>query len=73
LERFLKAVDDLGIGNDTIVLYTTNNGPHQNSWPDAGTTPFRKRKEHQLGRRVPRAVHDPLPRRKLDSGVAYVG
>jgi arylsulfatase A-like enzyme len=40
----LKAVDDLGIGNDTIVLYTTDNGPHQNSWPDGGTTPFRSEK-----------------------------
>jgi arylsulfatase A-like enzyme len=40
----LKAVDDLGIGNDTIVLYTTDNGPHQNTWPDAGTTPFRSEK-----------------------------
>jgi arylsulfatase len=38
------AVDDLGIGNNTIVLYTTDNGPHQNSWPDAGTTPFRSEK-----------------------------
>jgi arylsulfatase A-like enzyme len=40
----LKAVDDLGIGNNTIVLYTTDNGPHQNSWPDGGTTPFRSEK-----------------------------
>ena len=40
----LKAVDDLGIGNDTIVIYTTDNGPHQNSWPDGGTTPFRSEK-----------------------------
>ncbi|MBR0774379.1 sulfatase-like hydrolase/transferase [Bradyrhizobium diazoefficiens] len=40
----LRAVDDLGIGNDTIVLYTTDNGPHQNSWPDAATTPFRSEK-----------------------------
>jgi arylsulfatase A-like enzyme len=40
----LKAVDDLGISNDTIVIYTTDNGPHQNSWPDAGTTPFRSEK-----------------------------
>jgi arylsulfatase A-like enzyme len=40
----LKAVDDLGIGDDTIVIYTTDNGPHQNSWPDAGTTPFRSEK-----------------------------
>ena len=42
--QILKALDDLGIGNDTIVLYTTDNGPHQNSWPDAGTTPFRSEK-----------------------------
>jgi arylsulfatase A-like enzyme len=40
----LKALDDLGITNNTIVLYTTDNGPHQNSWPDAGTTPFRSEK-----------------------------
>jgi arylsulfatase len=42
--KLLKALDDLGIANDTIVLYTTDNGPHQNSWPDAGTTPFRSEK-----------------------------
>jgi arylsulfatase A-like enzyme len=40
----LKAVDDLGIANDTIVIYTTDNGPHQNSWPDAASTPFRSEK-----------------------------
>jgi arylsulfatase len=43
--QLLKAVDDLGIANDTIVLYTTDNGPHQNSWPDAATTPFRSEKD----------------------------
>jgi arylsulfatase A-like enzyme len=41
----LKALDDLGIADNTIVLYTTDNGPHQNSWPDAGTTPFRSEKD----------------------------
>src|SRR5258705_12770988 len=40
----LKAVDDLVNDNDTTVIYTTDNGPHQNSWPDAGTTPFRSEK-----------------------------
>jgi arylsulfatase len=30
----LKKLDDLGIANDTIVIYTTDNGPHMNSWPD---------------------------------------
>ena len=41
---FLKLVDDLGIANDTIVFYSTDNGPHYNAWPDAGTTPFRSEK-----------------------------
>jgi arylsulfatase len=41
----LKALDDLGIANDTIVLYTTDNGPHMNSWPDAAMTPFRSEKD----------------------------
>jgi arylsulfatase A-like enzyme len=40
----LKALDELGLTNDTLVVYTTDNGPHQNSWPDAGTTPFRSEK-----------------------------
>ncbi len=42
--KLLKALDDLGIANDTIVLYTTDNGPHMNSWPDAAMTPFRSEK-----------------------------
>jgi arylsulfatase A-like enzyme len=42
--KLLKAVDDLGIANDTIVLYTTDNGPHMNSWPDGAMTPFRSEK-----------------------------
>jgi arylsulfatase A-like enzyme len=40
----LKKLDDLGIVNDTIVIYTTDNGPHENSWPDGATTPFRSEK-----------------------------
>jgi arylsulfatase A-like enzyme len=42
--KLLKAVDDLKIADDTIVLYTTDNGVHMNSWPDAGMTPFRSEK-----------------------------
>ena len=42
--KLLKALDDLGIVNDTIVLYTTDNGPHENSWPDAAMSPFRSEK-----------------------------
>jgi arylsulfatase A-like enzyme len=40
----LKKLDDLGVANDTIVLYTTDNGPHENSWPDGGMSPFRSEK-----------------------------
>jgi arylsulfatase len=42
--QLLKKVDDLGIQDNTIVFYSTDNGPHMNSWPDAGTTPFRGEK-----------------------------
>jgi arylsulfatase len=40
----LDLIDKLGIANDTIVMYSTDNGPHMNSWPDAGMTPFRNEK-----------------------------
>src|SRR6185436_19743348 len=40
----LAMIDKLGIGDNTIVMYSTDNGPHRNSWPDAGTTPFRSEK-----------------------------
>ncbi|WP_436628582.1 arylsulfatase [Cupriavidus basilensis] len=42
--KLLKTLDDLGITKDTIVVYTTDNGPNQFSWPDAATTPFRSEK-----------------------------
>ena len=40
----LKALDDLGIADNTLVMYSTDNGPHMNSWPDAAMTPFRSEK-----------------------------
>jgi arylsulfatase A-like enzyme len=43
--KLLKALDTLGIANDTIVVYSTDNGPNQFSWPDAATTPFRSEKD----------------------------
>jgi arylsulfatase A-like enzyme len=57
----LKKLDDLGIANDTIVLYSTDNGPHDNSWPDAGTTPFRSEKNSNWegAYRVPALVRWP--------------
>jgi len=42
--QVLDCLDELGIAEDTIVIYSTDNGPHRNSWPDAGTTPFRSEK-----------------------------
>jgi arylsulfatase len=40
----LDKLDELGIADNTIVVYSTDNGPHMNSWPDAGMTPFRSEK-----------------------------
>src|SRR5215475_11146603 len=40
----LKKLDELGIADNTILLYTTDNGPHANTWPDGATTPFRSEK-----------------------------
>jgi arylsulfatase len=40
----LKTLDDLGIANDTFLIYTTDNGPHMNTWPDGAMTPFRSEK-----------------------------
>src|ERR1700690_1258366 len=40
----LKAIDDEGIANNTFVMYSTDNGPHMNSWPDGAMTPFRNEK-----------------------------
>jgi len=42
--QLLKLLDELGIANNTIVFYSTDNGPHYNTWPDAGTMPFRSEK-----------------------------
>ncbi|MEA2730945.1 MAG: hypothetical protein QOF70_5420 [Acetobacteraceae bacterium] len=51
----LKHLDDLGIADNTVVLYTTDNGAEVFSWPDGGTTPFRGEKNSPAegGYRVP--------------------
>jgi arylsulfatase len=38
--QLLDVLDELGIADNTIVHYSTDNGPHMNTWPDAGMTPF---------------------------------
>ncbi len=40
----LKTLNDLGIADNALVLYSTDNGPHLNTWPDSGMTPFRSEK-----------------------------
>jgi arylsulfatase A-like enzyme len=42
--QLLDKLDELGIAENTIVMYSTDNGPHMNTWPDAGMTPFRSEK-----------------------------
>jgi arylsulfatase A-like enzyme len=42
--ELLDLVDELGVAENTIVVYSTDNGPHMNTWPDAGMTPFRNEK-----------------------------
>ena len=51
----LDKLDELGIADNTIVMYSTDNGAHYNSWPDAGITPFRSEKNTNWegGWRVP--------------------
>jgi arylsulfatase A-like enzyme len=57
----LKALDDMGIADNTFVMYSTDNGPHMNSWPDAGMTPFRNEKNSNWegAYRVPAMVRWP--------------
>jgi arylsulfatase len=42
--QMLDYLDELGITDDTFVMYSTDNGPHRNTWPDGATTPFRSEK-----------------------------
>jgi arylsulfatase len=57
----LKVLDDLGIANNTFVMYSTDNGPHMNTWPDGAMTPFRNEKNSNWegAYRVPAIVRWP--------------
>ena len=59
--KFLKLLDELKIIDNTIVFYSTDNGPHMNTWPDAAMTPFRgeKNTNWEGGWRVPAMVRWP--------------
>jgi arylsulfatase len=59
--KLLKKLDDLGITDNTIVFYSTDNGPHMNTWPDAAWSPFQgeKNTNWEGGWRVPAMIRWP--------------
>ncbi len=68
----LDELDSLGLADNTIVMYSTDNGPHMNSWPDAGMTPFRNEKNSNWegAYRVPALVRWPG---KIEPGTVLNG
>jgi arylsulfatase len=64
----LDQLDELGIADNTIVIYSTDNGPHMNSWPDGAMTPFRNEKTSNWegAYRVPEMIRWPG---KIPAGV----
>ncbi|GGG32585.1 arylsulfatase [Bizionia arctica] len=65
--ELLNLLDELGVADNTIVQYGTDNGPHKNTWPDAGVNPFRgeKNTNWEGGWRTPSMVRWPG---KIESG-----
>jgi arylsulfatase len=59
--EFLAKLDELKITDNTVVFYSTDNGPHYNTWPDAASTPFRgeKNTNWEGGWRVPAMIRWP--------------
>jgi len=70
--QMLNKLDELGIADDTIVMYSTDNGVHYNTWPDAAISPFRSEKNTNWegGWRVPTFVRWPA---KLKAGTVLNG
>src|SRR5437773_1818139 len=68
----LNQLDELGIADDTVVIYSTDNGPHMNTWPDGGMTPFRSEKNTNWegAFRVPQMIRWPG---KIPAGVVSNG
>ena len=68
----LDKLDELGMADNTIVMYGTDNGPHMNTWPDAAMTPFRNEKNSNWegAYRVPAMVRWPG---KIKSGTVSNG
>jgi arylsulfatase A-like enzyme len=71
--QMVDVLDELGIADDTIVVYSTDNGPHMNTWPDGAMTPFRNEKNSNWegAYRVPLIVRWPgkVPARTVLNGI----
>ena len=71
--QLLDALDEMDLSEDTIVFYSTDNGPHMNTWPDAGMTPFRNEKNSNWegAYRVPAMVRWPgmIPPGRILNGI----
>jgi arylsulfatase len=71
--QILDYLDEHGLADDTIVMYSTDNGPHLNTWPDAGMTPFRNEKNSNWegAYRVPAVVRWPghIPAGEVRNGI----
>ena len=70
--ELLKQLDDLGIADNTIVLYTTDNGAMKSMWPDGGASPFRSEKDTNWegAFRVPALIRWPG---KIKAGTNLIG
>jgi arylsulfatase len=73
--QFLDVLDELGIADETLVFYSTDNGPHYNTWPDAASTPFRgeKNTNWEGGWRVPAMVRWPgnIPAGSVSNAIVH--
>jgi len=71
--QLLAALDEMQLADDTIVFYSTDNGPHMNTWPDSGMTPFRNEKNSNWegAYRVPAVVRWPgvIPAGRVLNGI----
>jgi len=70
--QMLDKLDELGIADNTIVMYSTDNGPENDTWPDGGNTPFRSQKDTNWegGWRVPAFMRWPG---KIKPGTVFNG
>ena len=71
--QLLAALDEMQLADDTVVFYSTDNGPHMNTWPDSGMTPFRNEKNSNWegAYRVPAVVRWPgvIPAGRVLNGI----